>query len=165
MKIDIYASAQTVGSKDDRRTACALILVATSPDGRVQVRKMGFPLGTATINLAGLQAIKLAVMSLRSWVGQRRIAVGVQTDNHYALTMLAKDGDVYKSDPKTNIDVVVTMREQVDKFPGLALSHQKLDGGIGNACLVLAREVAASQSIVDGGTKEFKNGREAGLGN
>lgn len=165
MKIDIYASAQTVGGKDDRRTACALVLVATAPDGRVQIRKMAFPLGTATINLAGLQAIRLAAMSLRAWVGQRRIPVGIQTDNHYALTMLAKDGSTYKSDPKTNVEVVLSMREQAGKLPGLALNYQKLDSGIGSTCLALAREVATSQLVVDGGTKEFRNGREAGIGN
>lgn len=165
MNIDLYASAQTIGNKEDRRTACALVLTATAPDGRVLVRKMGFPLGTSTINLAGLQAVRLAAMSMRQWVAApgKRIKLSLHTDSHYALEMLAKQDGAYKADPKSNVEVVSSMREWLDKFPGLTLSHQKFDGGIGNQCLALARDVATSQVPSDSGTKEFPNGREAGI--
>lgn len=167
MKIDIYTSAQTIGQKEERRTACAMVMTATAPDGRVQVRKMAFPLGTSTLNLAGLQAVRLAALGLRQWVAARRAKVNIFTDSHYALEMLAKEGESYKADPKTNVEVVSAMREWCDKLPGLTLHHQKADSGIGNGCLVQARDLATStatsQTPSDGGTKEFPNGREAGI--
>lgn len=161
MNIDVYASAQTIGQKESRRTACAVVLVATHPDGRVQVRKMMFPAGNSTVNLAGLHAARLAVAAIRPWARDGRYRAVVHTDSAYAVEMLASDGGSYKADPKTNVEAVMAMRQAF--VAGPSLEHSRFADGIGAECVSLARAAASSQAPGDSGTKEFPDVREAGL--
>lgn len=163
MIIDLYATAQANGPKDNRQTACALVMVATDTAKRVQVRRQAFPLGASTINLASIQAIRLALMALRPWVLTKQVPVNLYTDSYYAIGMLAKVGANYKADPKFNIAAVTSMRGWSDKIHKLILIPDKFVAGIGYECVLLARNAAVAQTMVDGGTREFINVAEAGL--
>lgn len=161
--IDIYVSTQGVGHNDARRVASSIILIAHAADGRVMVRKMTYAMGNSTLNMAALQACRLAIASLQNWVVVSKVPLTLYVNNSYVLNMTAMDGSKYKVVPQTNIEAVALLRKAFEGVSWLTAVLSNNDDAIAAMCSTMARDAATSQNMSDSGSREHQNVQDAGL--
>lgn len=153
MEIDAF-SAGYAQSKDKKRGGAAVILHAVGgPMNSIEwSRKMTFPLGPCTSNLAAIKAADIALLSIKKDLAQSS-DVTLYVDNTYVVDMLSKSSDgKYASEPRTNVDDVMSLRKQYDSFARINLVCSK-DNQTQLQCLDMAKVTAINQTAVDSGTK------------
>ena len=116
MKFDIY----TVGvcQNDNQPTqiaGCGIIMIFTDDYDRVSFRSANYGLGNSTQNLADVQAVRLALASVRAL--HRSVPTTLHTNSHYVNMILeCFSNDVSQSTPEQSIgkDFVVKPTKDVD---------------------------------------------------
>lgn len=116
MKFDIY----TVGvcQNDGHPTqiaGCGVVMVFTDDYDRVSFRSANYGLGNSTQNLADIQAIRLALASVRAL--HRSVPTVLHTNSHYVNMVLeCFSDDISQSAPEqlTGKDFVVKPTKNVD---------------------------------------------------
>ncbi len=129
MKIEMFVAATSV----DGRGAAGVVMVATDPHRRVQVREFAFSLIGTSTDLAHVQAARLALASVKP--ACRNFPTVLVTDN--PILAAAVVGDAMDDSPQ-----VVELRRWCGYYANLdvevvAVAHHRLD---------------RAQQLADGGT-------------
>lgn len=153
----------TVGVVDNKSkmASCAAVIECVVGGVKKFRRTLAFGLGKATLNLAALQATRIALMSLRQEVMQEKPEIILQMDNKYVYSLFIKDeAGAYKITPKVNQDVVASVRdwyEKAGRVIPMCCNYRAGDSISSSACVERAKLVAAKQVGYDSGTEEIYN--------
>lgn len=91
----------------DKFTAFAVILKYENI-----VWKRSVPNGMTTLNSTLLNAVKYVVLSIASSYKSEKLVIN--TRNKYICDLFSKDGDVYRTTPSSNIELVTNIRELIN---------------------------------------------------
>ena len=167
MKFDIY----TVGvcQNDGHPTqiaGCGMVLVFTDDFERISFRSMNYGLGNSTQNLADIQAIRLALASVRA--SHRSLPTVLHTNSHYANMVLeCFSDDISQSAPEPligkdfvvkptkNVDTIAEMRRWFSYYDEITVIVEDPDDPLANY-MTQARDQAdialTTQTRSDSGT-------------
>jgi len=156
MKFEIYTSGCLCSQNEKKTAGCAAVIYAIDDTTKRYRRVLAFGLGQTTLNLASLQGARVGLMSLIQDVMDENPQILLQTDNHYVFSLLQKENDEYKINPKANQEQADSLRSWVERA-GLVVpvygTYDPADTGI-YECVERAQKVATTQQRYDSGTKE-----------
>lgn len=161
MKLDLYV-AGFMAKENVLKSGCAVVLMALHAEGRKQRRELVHHLGASTLNLANLQAVRIALLAVKPRYYKNHEII-LHCNNYYIsdiLTVKEKDDTgqlVYRVNPKSNQELVEVIRKL---FVLTNTKLDKTDSDILNECFALAKHAAIQQTSSDSGTKELA---DAGL--
>ena len=129
-----------------QRGGSATTLTVVDDNSRKAVRTLTAATGNSTQPQSDIKAVLLGLSAIKPQFKIDKLRLSV---TKYVERLLVKNGDVYKTKPQKNPELVVKLRTLVETFRSIEIITD-VDGQ--KAVLQLARKVAETQESSDSGT-------------
>lgn len=115
MKFDLYCAGLCRDNGKLSQIAGAGIVLVNEDVDQVRRRELGFPLGSSNTYLAEIQAVRLALASIKP--GMRHHPTVIHAVGQYAARLLATRDHEYVVKPSKNVEEIGELRKWYSFYP------------------------------------------------
>lgn len=153
MKIDFYCVGMCQDNgKPTQIAGCGVVIVFTDDHDRTKFRTFKYGLGNSTQNLADLQAVRLALSSVRpAFRGGETV---LHVNSSYVTRMMEREGKAFLSNPQKNSREVTEVRRWYSFYSNISVVVENPDDDNMMQAKDLAEIGLATQEHSDSGTLE-----------
>jgi ribonuclease HI len=138
--------------KPTQIAGCGVVVVFTDDHNRTQFRTYKYGLGNSTQNLADLQAVRLALASVRpAFRGGEAI---LHVNSSYVLRVMEREGKAFIVNPKKNVREVTEVRKWYGFYNDISVVMENPNDDNMMQAKDLAEMGLATQEHSDSGTLE-----------